>query len=68
MKITINLLAGPDHREIVTEHDVQRNIEALQRAIDGKSLAADFVLLMDTKSILEGIKAKLTNRQTGEER
>lgn len=59
MEITINLKTGPNHKEEVTKQDIQKNIDALQRAIDGKPLAFDFVLLSDTKSILEGIAAKL---------
>lgn len=35
---------------------IKRNIEAQERAIKGKSLPHDFVLLIDTKSILTGIE------------
>lgn len=49
MKITIEL------RNCTNAH-VIKNIEAQQRAIDGKSLPNDFVLLIDTKSILNGIQ------------
>lgn len=59
MEVTIELKAGRAHDERVTKKQIQKNIDALQRAIDGKSLASDFVSLHDTKSILEGIKAKL---------
>jgi len=58
MKITITLFAGNDNHT-PTKKDLDKNIEALQRAIDGKPLANDFVPLMDTKSILEGIKGQL---------
>lgn len=59
MEVTIDLRAGPSHLERVTKRQIEKNIDALQRAIDGKSLASDFVLLQDTKSVLEAIKAKL---------
>jgi len=59
MQVTIELYAGPRHRDKVTKQDIQKNIDALQRAMDGKLLALDFMLLLDTKSILKGIKANL---------
>lgn len=59
MQIIIELKAGQNHRDKVTKRDMQNNIDALQRAIEGNPLANDFVLLLDTQSILEGIKAKL---------
>jgi len=59
MEVKIDLCAGPNHWHKVTKQEIQKNIDALQRAIDGKPLASDFVLHMDTKSILEGIKTKL---------
>lgn len=55
MKVFIELNAGSSHLWEVTNYDVQKNIDAIQRAITGKPLAFDFVLLIDTKSILEGI-------------
>lgn len=51
MIIKIELFEGPNHKE-PTKRGIQSNIDALQRAIDGKSLSMDFVLLIDTKSIL----------------
>lgn len=54
----VELLAGANHRE-PTKADMDKNIEALHRCIEGKPLVSDFVLLNDTISILEGIKAKL---------
>ena len=53
MKITIDVLPG---------NGIQKNIDALQRAIDGKSVCSDFVPLMDTMTILEGIKRELPHR------
>jgi hypothetical protein len=59
MRLTIELLAGPNHNENVTQSDMQKNIDALTRAIEGKPYASDFVLMNDTRSILEGIKRQL---------
>lgn len=59
MKITIKLKAGPNHKDAVTKADIQTNIDVLQRAIDGELLARDFVLLVDTQSILEAIRKQL---------
>ena len=58
MEITINLFAGNDHHH-PTKKDLDKNIDALQRAIDGKLLSGDFVPLMDTKSILKAIKEQV---------
>ena len=59
MEVVIELRAGANHRHHVTKQEMQKNIDALKRAIDGKPLASDYVLLIDTRSILEGIQAKL---------
>ena len=58
MKIMIELLAGSNKRD-PKPADMDKNIEALRRAVDGKPQARDFILLMDTISILEGIKEQL---------
>jgi len=39
-----------------TKSDMQKNIDALDRAIKGKPRCSDFMLLIDTKSILEAIQ------------
>jgi hypothetical protein len=62
MKVTIELRNGPHHDHHVTARDVDRNIAALRRAVDGKPLACDMVLLMDTISVLEAIRAALPKR------
>jgi len=43
----------------VTKSTIQKNIDALQRAIDGKPLGCDDITLYGTKSILEGIQEQL---------
>lgn len=57
MKIEIEIL-GSD-REIPRKGDIQKNIDALNRYKNGKQNSTDFVLLMDTIYLLEGIKRKL---------
>ncbi|MFA5384171.1 MAG: hypothetical protein WC364_05830 [Eubacteriales bacterium] len=58
MKVTIELKAGSTYHEPY-QQDIMRNIEAIDRAIQGKPLACDMGLLIDTKSILECIKKQL---------
>lgn len=58
MIVQIELLVGHNHDE-PTKRDINKNIHALERAINNKQRGGDFVLLSDTKSILEGIKEKL---------
>jgi len=60
MNVTIDLRAGPLHRHDITRIDIDKNIEALGRAQTRKQIAADWVLLQDTKSILEAIRNQLT--------
>lgn len=67
MQVTIELYSGPTHCYKVTKQEIQKNIDALQRAIDGKPMVKDFVLLLDTKSILEGIKTKLPSAKNNKE-
>lgn len=58
MKVTIEIFTGPNHKE-PTKRDMERNIQALDRAISGNQQCNDFILMMDTKSILIGIQKKL---------
>jgi len=58
MKVTIEIFAGPNHEE-PTKSDMDRNIQALDRAISGEQYNNDFVLLTDTRSILVAIQKKL---------
>ncbi len=58
MKICFELLAGRDGHS-PTKQDIERNIEAQERAIQGKLNVGDFVSLSDTKSILVGIQKEL---------
>lgn len=62
MKIQLELKAGNLHRE-PTLSDFDKNIAALRRAITGKKTAVDDILLLDTISILEGIKQAMLNPQ-----
>jgi hypothetical protein len=58
MDIELSLVAGNDQRQ-PSKKDVQRNIDALQRCIDGKKLCSDDTLLIDTISILEAIQDRV---------
>lgn len=58
MKVTIEIFAGANHKE-PTKSDMERNIQALDRAIAGEQYNNDFMLLTDTRSILVGIQKKL---------
>lgn len=60
MRVTIELKTGARPHRPVQKSDMDRNIEALQRAIDHKPRTAlDDQLLIDTLSILEGLKNAL---------
>lgn len=59
MKVTIELMMGPNHDQLVTPQDVQVNIAALERAINGKTTVRDDVLIMDAISILRAIAKEL---------
>jgi hypothetical protein len=57
--ITIELKVGMKRRDNITKADVQKNIDAVTRAINGKMVSSDVPLLIGTKSILEAIKEKV---------
>ena len=57
--VEIEVRAGSNHRTLVGPSDVDMNIEALQRVLEGKQQCRDFVLICDTISILESIKKEL---------
>ncbi len=60
MFVKIEILTGRGKAFMVTKADVQKNIDALERTIQGNpKLACDDALLIDTKSILEGIQREL---------
>jgi len=60
MKVTIELVKGNvPYKVDLVKSDMDDNIEAIERVIDGKLRVKDMVLLMDTKSILEKIKDQL---------
>ena len=62
MKATIELLNGPSHNPYVSKKDIQKNIDALQDCIDNINKwgnSSHINLLIDTKSILEGIQRQL---------
>lgn len=62
MIVTIKLRYGPNKDRRVSKQDIQENIDALTRSIEGKQQARDFVSLYDTRSILKGIQKQLPER------
>lgn len=58
MKVMIELRSGHNTSD-VTKRDIQKNIDACQRCIDRRQNCSDDVILINTKSILEGIKSQL---------
>lgn len=64
MLINIELKQGNyPYSQKPTKQGIQRNIDAIQRAIDGTPQAIDFALLIDVNSILKGIQTKLPNEE-----
>ena len=59
MKITIELASGPNGNKTVTKSEIQKNIDVLDRAIQGRMKCSDDQSLSDTKSIIEGIQENL---------
>jgi hypothetical protein len=58
MKITIDIVYGNHHGRLAKEA-IQRNIDAQKRAVEGKSLACDMAVLMNTNTILKAIQKQL---------
>ena len=60
MRIDIELITGPyGNHKFATKKDMDINIKALERVIEGKPLPSDIESLVSTKSILEGIQRQL---------
>ena len=57
--VTIELAYGPKRSSTVKKEDIDENIAAFDRAVAGKSLACDFVVLADTRSMLLAIRDQL---------
>ncbi len=62
--IPLELLYG-NHRGNPTKEDIQKNIDALQRIVDGKPFCTDSAIQIDTISILKGIQRKLPGKLPG---
>ncbi len=60
MIVKVELVSGPEARGPV-KADMAKNIAALERAIEGKPWPNDFVLMIDTKSILLKMMEELPN-------
>ena len=59
MVVKIDLVAGRKHRSNITQKDIQKNIDALDNYKNGIPTVIDTIFLIDTLSILEGIKEQL---------
>ena len=60
MKVTIDLNSGSFPFFLTpTKADIDKNIEAIERAIKGKLIVIDTNYLMDIKSILMAIRGQL---------
>ncbi len=64
MLVTIELLHGPNKSEPDC-WGIQKNIDALQRVLDGKQQANDFILINDTLSILEALQREIYIKSYG---
>ena len=60
MRVTIDMCAGAvSYRLNPTKKDINKNIVAIDRAIHRKLLVCDMNYLVNTKTILEGIREQL---------
>ena len=57
MIVTIEICTK--NKRVPTKSDIQKNIDALKRAIGAETTAMDTILISDTISILYGIQKKL---------
>ena len=64
MKVTIDVVEGNRPYTNPTWRGVQKNIDALDRAIDGKPLGCDFQYYIDTKYILKAIQDQIQPSRT----
>ena len=60
MLITIEI--STKNKRVPTKSDIQKNIDALKRAIGAETTAMDTILISDTISILCGIQKKLPEK------
>ena len=65
MQVTIEILYGPKKME-PGPYSCEPNIEALERAIEGKLTPVDMILLNDTISILEAIQKEINTTLNNE--
>ena len=62
MKVTIDVVQGNYPYEKPTKKGIQKNIDALDRAIDGKPIGCDFQYYIDTKYLLKAIQEQLPSK------
>lgn len=59
MIIELEIWSGSNHNSTVKPSDVQKNIDALNRAIKNNKRISDAALLIDTLSLLKIIQRKV---------
>jgi len=60
MSAYVDLATGSNHSPVPGKEDIEKNIAAIRRYLSGKHNCSDYIMLLDTISILEGIKKQLT--------
>jgi hypothetical protein len=63
MKVTLDLKFGSNHSDYGTREDMQQNIDALMRVLEGNRKVCDDNYILDTVSILLGIASQLPSIQ-----
>ena len=59
MKITIDLVTGPNQDDNITKKDMTQNIESLRRYLNNSPVTSDANYLIDSMSILEAIRDQM---------
>ena len=65
MKYTITIDLESAKPYISIGQALQRNIDALDRVVEGKMQVRDITIILDTKSILEGVRRELQRLEAG---
>jgi len=60
MKVTIDIESDMPPRA-ATKRDIQKNIDAVRRAVDGKPTCTDFVPLISVEGMLVAIQKQLVD-------
>jgi len=67
MKVTLDIIVGhfcdSKYSQVPTKGSIQKTIDSIQRAIDGRMLSMDSIKLIDVKYILKAIQSQLPESQ-----